>query len=88
MSHLNYRVTERLISIDEIIQEHNNGSLKECFGTGTAAVVAPVGKLAYKNNEYVINNAEVGTVSQTAYDNLVNIQKGNAADPFNWVVKI
>ena len=88
MSHLGYKVTERPITINELIEEHKKGNLKECFGTGTAAVIAPVGKLAYKDNVYVINNGEVGPVAQTAYDNLVGIQKGIIPDPFEWVERI
>ena len=88
MTHLGYKVTERMISIDELIAEHEKDNLKECFGTGTAAVIAPVGKLAYKDKEYVINDEKVGNVAQTAYDNLVGIQKGIKPDMFSWVVKL
>ena len=88
MTHMGYKVTERMITIDEIYEEHKRGNLKECFGTGTAAIVAPVGKLSYKDNVIILNNGEVGNVSKTAYDNLLAIQKGLKPDPFNWVVKL
>ena len=88
MAHLGYKISERMITVDELINEHKKGNLKECFGTGTAAVVAPVGKLAYKDEEFVVNDGEVGKVAKAAYENLFSIQKGAKPDPFDWVVKL
>lgn len=83
-----YKVVERKISIDEIIEAHKNGKLDEAFGTGTAAVVSPVGKLSYKGVEYIIGSGETGKITQMLYDKLTGIQKGRYEDKFNWLVRI
>jgi branched-chain amino acid aminotransferase len=82
------KVTERKIAIDEVIEAHKNGTLKEVFGTGTAAVISPVGSLTYKNEEYIINNNEIGELSQKFYDTLTGIQFGTVEDKFGWITNI
>lgn len=84
----NIEVEERLITVDELISAHAEGIFEECFGTGTAAVISPVGELLYKENSYIINDNKTGELSQKIYDNLTGIQYGNLADPFEWVVEI
>lgn len=79
------RVEERIISIDEVIEGAENGSLKECFGTGTAAVISPVKSLYYKEREYFIGNGSAGPVSLRLFDELTGIQYGERPDLFNWV---
>ena len=88
LKHENYKVTERLITIDELVDAHNKGTLKESFAVGTAAVVAPVGRFSYKGSDIIINNKEVGTISKFVLENLTGIQWGANADPFGWVVKL
>jgi branched-chain amino acid aminotransferase len=83
--HLNYEVEERRISIDEVINGLESGVLTEAFGSGTAAVISPVGSLNFKGHDYVINQNKVGAVTQELYTKLVDIQYGNASDPFGWV---
>jgi branched-chain amino acid aminotransferase len=83
-----YKVEERQISIDEVITASENGTLTEAFGTGTAAVVTPVGELCYKDKCMVINGGKVGKVTQRLYDDLVAIQYGSKKDPYNWLVKV
>lgn len=83
-----YKVTERKVSIDEILQAHKNGKLDEAFGTGTAAVVSPVSKLCYKGNEYVIGDGNTGKTTAMLYDTLTGIQKGKYEDIFNWLYNI
>lgn len=83
-----YEVEERKISVDELIEAQNTGKLDECFGTGTAAVISPVGKLRYKDDVMTINNGEIGPVSQKLYDNLTGIQWGKLPDPFGWRVEV
>ena len=83
-----YRVSERRISIDEVIAANEEGTLNEAFGTGTAAVISPVGKLTYKNTEYVINHNEMGEVTKWLYDHITGIQTGRLADTHHWVVKL
>ena len=78
------RVSERQIAIHEVISAAQDGSLKEMWGTGTAAVVSPVGELGYKGSRYVINGGKTGDVTQKLYDTIVGIQYGNLPDPYGW----
>ena len=79
------KVTERRISIDEVIKGIESGRLKECFGTGTAAVISPVGCLAYKGKEFMINKGETGPLAQKLFDTLTGIQYGDQPDPYGWI---
>ena len=72
----------------ELAAALENGTLEEAWGCGTAAVVSPIGKLAYKDKVFVINNGEIGPVTQMLYDTLTGIQWGKIADPFGWTWKI
>ena len=81
-------VEERRISVDELIEACENGTLEEAWGCGTAAVISPVGKLMYQGKEYVICNNEIGPVSQELYDKLTAIQWGKAPDPFGWTMPL
>lgn len=83
-----YKVTERKISIDEIHEAYKNGKLEEVFGTGTAAVISPVGELCYRGDKMIINNNEIGKVSQFLYDTITGIQKGALEDKYNFTYKI
>lgn len=80
-----FKTEERKLSIDEVVQAAHEGRLNEAFGTGTAAVVAPVGKLCYKGEEIVVNNGQTGPKAAYLYDRLLNIQLGNYEDKFGWV---
>ena len=84
----NYPVEERLLSVDELIGAAQNGKLEEAFGIGTAAVIAPVGALSYKNTEYVINDFKIGPLAQKLYDELTGIQWGKLPDKFGWIENI
>jgi branched-chain amino acid aminotransferase len=79
-------VTERGLSITEVIEAHQTGRLKEVFGTGTAAVISPVGLLAYKDKEFVINNMEIGPIAQKFYDTITGIHYGEIEDKYGWNV--
>lgn len=81
-------VVERRISIDEIYQAHEQGELKEVFGSGTAAVISPVGNIKYSGREITIGDGNVGPVAARLFDELGNIQYGKTDDPFNWVVPV
>ena len=83
-----YKVEERRISVDEVVAAHKEGRLNEVFGTGTAAVISPVGVLRYHGEDLIINNNEMGPVSRFAYDKLTGIQYGREEDSFGWVYKI
>ena len=82
-----FEVEERRISVDELIEAQSSGALEECFGTGTAAVISPVGKLRYVNDVMVIGDGGIGPVSQKLYDTVTGIQNGTVKDPYgNWHV--
>ncbi len=83
-----YKVSERLLSIDELLSALKEGRLKEAWGCGTAAVISPIGELAYKDERYVINNGEIGEVSMHLYNTLTGIQFGKVEDPFGWVFSV
>lgn len=81
----NYEVDERNISIDELMETAKDGSLQEAFGTGTAAVISPIGQLCYKGEEVIINDFITGSLTQKLYDTLTGIQWGNIKDTHRWV---
>lgn len=82
-----YEVIEKQISINEIIEKSKKGLMTEAFGTGTAAVISPIGKLMYKEDVF-FNCEKIGPVAQMLYDTLVAIQTGNEEDSFNWTYEI
>lgn len=75
---------ERRVSVEELLQAARDGTLEEVFGTGTAAVVSPVGRLRYQDEVFTIQNGEIGPLTQQLYDTLTGIQLGRQADPFGW----
>jgi branched-chain amino acid aminotransferase len=82
------KVSERQISIDEVVAAHTAGTLEEVFGTGTAAVISPVGELAFRGRRMVINGGTIGPMTQKLYDAIVGIQYGKLADPHGWMVEV
>ena len=82
------KVTQRRISIDEIVKAYEDNHLKEVFGTGTAAVISPVGELKFKDKVMIINDNKIGPVSQHLYDTLTGIQWGRIDDKYNWTLKV
>lgn len=82
------KVTERQISIDEVVAAYENGTLEEVFGTGTAAVISPVGELKYQDHIMKINDFKTGELTQKVYDYLTGVQWGTEEDKFGWVVKV
>jgi branched-chain amino acid aminotransferase len=78
---------ERKISVDELIEAFDKGEVEEIFGTGTAAVISPVGKLRYKDDVLTINNNEIGELTQKLYDTITGIQTGKLDDPYGWRIK-
>lgn len=81
-----YTVNERQISIDEIIEMNNDKKLLEAFGSGTAAVISPIGSLYYRGEDMIINDFLIGSLTKSVYDTLTGIQRGDIEDPYNWVV--
>ncbi len=82
------KVSERKVSIDEVMQAGRDGTLKEMWGTGTAAVVSPVGELGYKGEKISIGNGQTGALTQKLYDAIVGIQYGTAADAHGWTSEV
>jgi len=82
------KVSERRISIDEVAKAYDEGKLDEVFGTGTAAVISPVGHLKWGDKVMEIGGNKIGPISQRIYDTMTGIQWGTIEDPFGWIVKI
>ena len=85
---LGYEVAETRVDVHEMLQDVEAGRITEVFGCGTAAVIAPVGKFAYRGREYIINNDQVGPVSEKLYGRLTDIQFGRVEDPYGWTQTI
>ena len=88
LNHWNIPTSERKISMEEVYQAYKDGLLEEVFGTGTAAVISPVGELFWNNNKLVVSGGNTGELSMKLYDTLTAIQVGNETDPFGWVVEV
>jgi branched-chain amino acid aminotransferase len=86
--HKGLTVSERRISMDEICQAHKNGSLSEAFGSGTAAVISPVGTIRYGDEILTLREGKAGPISSMLFDEITGIQYGEKQDPFHWVEKI
>ena len=85
--HWGMEVEERKVSVDELIEAQKTGKLEEVFGTGTAAVISPVGKLRYMDEVMTIGDGSIGPVTQKLYDTITGIQTGKLADEFGWRVR-
>ena len=83
-----YKVSERLISVDELADALKNGTLEEAWGTGTAAVISPIGHLFYKDVDYTVSNNQIGELTQKLYDELTGIQWGKNPDKRGWCYKV
>ncbi|MBY0221011.1 branched-chain amino acid aminotransferase [Sporosarcina aquimarina] len=83
-----FPVTERKVSIQEIFDANAAGTLEEAFGTGTAAVISPMGELSWGGEKCEINGNQIGELSLKLYETITGIQTGRVEDPFNWVVKV
>lgn len=81
-------VEERRISEEELHTAAKNGTLEEVFGSGTAAVISPVGTLKFGEEVYNINNSQIGEISQKLYDTITGIQTGKLEDKYNWIVEV
>lgn len=83
-----YQVEERRISAEELYEAAKNGKLEEVFGSGTAAVISPVGTLKFGNEVFEINGGKIGETSQKLYDTITGIQTGKIEDKFGWVEEV
>ncbi|MBP1764472.1 MAG: branched-chain amino acid aminotransferase [Firmicutes bacterium] len=82
------KTSERHISIDEVYAAHEKGQLEEVFGSGTAAVISPVGELSWKGKKIVINNNKTGPYSQKLFDYITDLQYGKSEDKLGWLGEV
>ena len=83
-----FTVREERISIETVIKAHEEGSLSEVFGSGTAAVISPVGEIAYGDKKMIIQDGKTGPISKKFFSLLTDIQYGKTEDKFNWIIKL
>jgi len=86
--HWGYEVEERPVSAAELFEAAESGRLEEAWGTGTAAVVSPIGKMGWEDKTVIINNGEIGALSQKLYDTLYGIQSGEVEDFMGWTASV
>jgi branched-chain amino acid aminotransferase len=86
--HWGLKVSERRITITEVVECIESGKMREIFGTGTAAVISPVGEICYKDDCYQVSDGKVGQWAQRFYDEIVAIQYGENPDPFGWTREV
>ena len=86
--HWGLPVEERRISVDELVEAARTGALEECWGSGTAAVISPVGALRYENEVMQIKDGGIGEFSQKLYDTVTGIQTGKVEDTLGWTVEV
>ncbi|MBN1104401.1 MAG: branched-chain amino acid aminotransferase [Deltaproteobacteria bacterium] len=82
------KVTERSLAIEELVSAAQSGKLKEAFGTGTAAVISPVGQITFRGKDFVVAGGRMGELSHRLYNEIVAIQYGEKDDPYGWREKI
>lgn len=85
LKHWGVPVSEKRISIQDLYQAYLDGELEEAFGSGTAAVISPIGQLTWEGKDMIVNKAETGELSKRIYDTITGIQYGQLEDPFQWV---
>lgn len=83
-----YKVTERLVSVEEIIKACKEGRIEEAFGCGTAAVVSPIGKLIFEGKDYIMGDGGIGPVTHKMFEELTNLQWGLSEDTHGWIYKV
>lgn len=80
-----YKVEERKITIDEVFEASENGSLKEVFGSGTAAVISPVGRIHHQGKTINIGTGKIGDFAKRLFDEITGMQYGRVEDPYGWI---
>ena len=81
-------VEERKVSVEELEEAARTGALEEVWGSGTAAVISPVGHLRYEDEVFQIGDGGIGSLSQKLYDTVTGIQLGKVEDTFGWTVEV
>jgi branched-chain amino acid aminotransferase len=82
------KVSERRLAMDEIVAAIADGTMREAFASGTAAIVSPVGQIYYRGTEHLINGGKTGALTERLYNEILQIQYGQKDDPFGWRLKI
>ncbi|HRR41806.1 MAG TPA: branched-chain amino acid aminotransferase [Syntrophales bacterium] len=82
------KVSERRLGMDEVMGAIANGTIREAFASGTAAIVSPVGQIYYQGKEYLIADGKTGQLTNRLYEEILQIQYGQKDDPFGWRIKI
>ena len=88
LKHWGIKVTERRIAIQELYDAYDNGTLVEAFGSGTAAVISPIGELIWEDRAITLSDGKIGELSQKLYDTITGIQSGKLEDPFGWAKEV
>lgn len=88
LRHEGAKVSERRLTVDELMERQERGELLEAFGTGTAAVIAPIGEFCHRERCFKVQSGGVGTLSQRLLDTMSGIQSGRLPDPFNWIATL
>lgn len=83
-----YTMREREISIQEIFEAYDQGLLEESFGSGTAAVISPVGQLFWQGRRILVNGGKTGLLTQKLFDHIMAVQYGKENDDFGWIVEV
>ena len=83
-----YKITERLVTVEEILTAAKEGRIEEAFGCGTAAVVSPIGKLIFEGKDYVMGDGGIGPLTHKLYDELTGLQWGLIPDTHGWIYKV
>ncbi len=85
---LGYEAEEARLDVNEIFEDTKSGKLTEAFGTGTAAVISPVGTLCLRDEKVTVGDGGIGAISQKLYDTLTGIQYGRLEDKNGWIVRL
>ncbi len=88
LEYWNIPVVEKRITMQEILRAYDEGRLEEAFGSGTAAVISPIGELHWKEHTLIVNGRDTGETTKSLYQTLTSIQTGKEDDPFNWTTRI
>lgn len=82
------KIEERKISVDEVVQAYRDGQLKEVFGTGTAATIADISAIGYKDEEFTLTSVNERKISPMLMQTLEKIKRGEAPDTHGWIEKV
>lgn len=88
LKHWGVKVSERKLPVRELYDAHAAGNLAEAFGTGTAAVISPIGELNWDGHIIEVTGGKIGDLSARLYETITGIQSGELKDEFNWLVEV